>query len=253
MEIISLKDAKEKGLPTYYTGKPCKYGHVSERQVSNRRCRECAYNIQRESRREEKAERKKIPYESRPGRKLLHGVGINDADYKISNIDGEGKFCPYYNTWSGMLRRCYSADTYKTYSECRTIDAWHRFSNFKKWMEKQNWEGCDLDKDILYKNNKLYSPETCAFVSPSVNRFLIQCGSEGSTKSLGTYWNKRKKKYTSCCSNPFSGKVEYLGEYHYQWEAHEAWRKRKHELACMYADLETDPRIVQALRTRFAK
>tara|TARA_R100000687_G_C6400655_1_gene141701 strand:+ start:468 stop:800 length:333 start_codon:yes stop_codon:yes gene_type:complete len=33
MEIISRKDAKAKGLKRYFTGKPCKHGHVAERYV----------------------------------------------------------------------------------------------------------------------------------------------------------------------------------------------------------------------------
>jgi len=33
MEIITRKEAKEQGLTRYYTGKPCKYGHVSERYM----------------------------------------------------------------------------------------------------------------------------------------------------------------------------------------------------------------------------
>lgn len=39
--IISRKEAIEKGLKVYFTGKPCKYGHVSERYVSGSGCLEC--------------------------------------------------------------------------------------------------------------------------------------------------------------------------------------------------------------------
>ncbi len=41
MEIIPLKEAKKLGLKRYFTGKPCKYGHVSERFTSARKCIEC--------------------------------------------------------------------------------------------------------------------------------------------------------------------------------------------------------------------
>lgn len=41
MNIISLKEAKKKGLKVYFTGKPCKKGHVSERRVDSRTCAEC--------------------------------------------------------------------------------------------------------------------------------------------------------------------------------------------------------------------
>ena len=39
--LIPLAKAKEEGLTHYFTGKPCKNGHVSIRFTSNRECQEC--------------------------------------------------------------------------------------------------------------------------------------------------------------------------------------------------------------------
>ena len=39
--ILSREQAKELGLKTYFTGKPCKHGHVSNRTVSEGKCQEC--------------------------------------------------------------------------------------------------------------------------------------------------------------------------------------------------------------------
>jgi hypothetical protein len=39
--IVSLAEAREKGLTHYFTGNPCKLGHVAKRQVSNRGCVVC--------------------------------------------------------------------------------------------------------------------------------------------------------------------------------------------------------------------
>ena len=44
MKIISLQEAKEQGLSRYFTGVPCKEGHVEERSVSSRSCLECQRN-----------------------------------------------------------------------------------------------------------------------------------------------------------------------------------------------------------------
>ena len=33
MEIITRSEAKKQGLHTYFTGKPCIYGHISERRI----------------------------------------------------------------------------------------------------------------------------------------------------------------------------------------------------------------------------
>jgi hypothetical protein len=42
MKIISLKEAKEKGLHKYFIGTPCKYGHVSERFTKSSCCCSCS-------------------------------------------------------------------------------------------------------------------------------------------------------------------------------------------------------------------
>jgi len=41
MQIISRAEAKAKGLRFYFTGKPCKHGHVAERVAFNATCVEC--------------------------------------------------------------------------------------------------------------------------------------------------------------------------------------------------------------------
>jgi hypothetical protein len=42
MKPTSGKAARERGLPRYFTGKPCKLGHVAERFSSNGECVVCA-------------------------------------------------------------------------------------------------------------------------------------------------------------------------------------------------------------------
>lgn len=44
MEIISKKDARNKGAMHYYTGNPCNHGHYSKRLVSTGKCSECHAN-----------------------------------------------------------------------------------------------------------------------------------------------------------------------------------------------------------------
>jgi hypothetical protein len=40
-EIISRGEAIERGLKRYFTGKPCKRGHIFERHVADKNCIEC--------------------------------------------------------------------------------------------------------------------------------------------------------------------------------------------------------------------
>jgi len=47
---------------------------------------------------------------------LVHGIGINDANYQVCPRKGkERAVCPFYSAWKGMLRRCYSPAEQKRY------------------------------------------------------------------------------------------------------------------------------------------
>ena len=195
-------------------------------------------------------------------RSKVCGVGTNDAEYKVSiytYADGKQKLiweCPFYRTWVRMLDRCYSDKYHEkrpTYIGCNVCEDWHTFSNFRSWMEQQDWENKQLDKDLLKVGNKEYSPDNCVFVPKIVNSFLIDCGNSRGEYPIGVYLNKVVKKFQAQCSNPFTGKREHLGMYHCPDQAHLAWKRRKHELACQLADSEyvTDERVAQALRTRY--
>ena len=194
--------------------------------------------------------------------RLVYGVGINDADYNVvesATVDGKCKTiwkCPFYQTWVHMLERCYSEKFHQrkpTYKGCSVCDEWLIFSNFKRWMETQDWQGKDLDKDLLTEGNKVYSPDTCIFVDRKINIFVIDRGNDRGEYMLGVYWHKRANKFRAKCSNPFTGKEDSLGYFTNELDAHLAWKKRKHELACQFADSEhcNDPRLAEALRTRY--
>lgn len=45
LQIIPRKIAKERGLKRYFTGKPCKHGHIAERSTANGVCIECAVSM----------------------------------------------------------------------------------------------------------------------------------------------------------------------------------------------------------------
>ena len=133
-------------------------------------------------------------------RSPIYGVGINDASY----IVGQGvSVCPYYRKWVNMLRRCYSASELKknpTYAGCSVCDEWLTFSNFKEWMSMREWEGMDLDKDILVDGNKIYSPTFCIFIPHSLNSLFLDCGSKKGEYPKGVYFDKERKKFKAKCS-----------------------------------------------------
>ena len=119
-------------------------------------------------------------------------------------------------------------------------------------MEQQDWHGKCLDKDIIVPGSKLYSPETCAFVLNETNSFVIARDACRGECPVGVDLCKRTGKYRAQCENPFTGKQEHLGYFSTPEEAHEAWRKRKHDLAQLVAATESDMRVVEALKKRYS-
>jgi len=197
-------------------------------------------------------------------KKLVCGVGINDANYAVYKyeaieVDGVLKqnrvwICPYYRTWTSMLNRCYSSKSQEirpTYKGCSVSEEWLSFSNFRRWMEKQEWEGMQLDKDLLFEGNKVYSAETCIFVTRGVNLFITDGAASRGECLIGVYWNKASSKFMSMCRNPFTKKRENLGRFSCEVEAHQAWLNRKLELARLLAAEQTDERVAKALIERY--
>lgn len=185
--------------------------------------------------------------------KLIYGVGVNDAGYIVSpRIDGKLVKCPFYYRWLGMLERAYSInghDRYPTYRGCSVHPDWHTFSTFKSWMELQDWEGMQLDKDLLVKGNMVYSPDTCVFVSCAVNNFILERGRGRGEFPLGVWLVRGDLPYQAGVS--VKGKMKYLGRYATTEEAHQAWRVAKYKLAVQLASEQSDPRVAAALIERY--
>jgi hypothetical protein len=185
--------------------------------------------------------------------KLVYGKGDNDEDYpKTKVLDGKIVWrCPFYSRWIDMLTRAYSPNHKKrfpTYKGTSVCTEWLKFSNFKKWMESKDWEDNELDKDILGVS-KVYSPETCVFVSQMINSFIITSGKNSKTM-IGTTLHKNGR-FKARIKNPFIGKEEHLGYFKNELDAHTAWKRRKHELSFKVAETQSNPLITKALTTRY--
>tara|TARA_R110000824_G_scaffold45400_2_gene131317 strand:- start:219 stop:890 length:672 start_codon:yes stop_codon:yes gene_type:complete len=154
-------------------------------------------------------------------RKLIHGVGINDANYIIQPlIDGKQTRCHFYVVWKSMIERCYSKkfqEKNPTYMGCSVAKEWLTFSSFRQWMEARNWVGLELDKDILVSDNKVYSQETCMFVSSQINTLLSGNATKRGKYPQGIYWHKKSGKFIAQCN--VGGRKRYLGLFSTQKEA----------------------------------
>lgn len=150
-----------------------------------------------------------------PYHKSIYGFGyIGVGNYKIWE---NGKETLAYTQWKGMLRRCY--DPYyinkkPTYINCYVCEEWLNFQNFAKWFYKNYYnisnEIMCLDKDILMKGNKIYSPETCILVPQRINQLFIKSDAKRGLYPIGITYNKKDNILTVSCSI-YKSKRKYLG------------------------------------------
>ena len=176
-------------------------------------------------------------------KRLIYGVGTNDSDYQVKEIiNGKQVICKFYARWCAMLSRCYSEEyqkKYPTYKQCVVCIDWLSFSNFKKWMEKQNWKGNHLDKDLLIQGNKTYSPELCLFVSPQVNSLMVDSAKTRGDYPVGVTFHKTAKRFNAYCS--VSGNQKHLGSFDTQEEASEVYKAFKYKLIAEVATNQDEP------------
>lgn len=199
------------------------------------------------------------------GKRLVYGVGINDADYvtqvkeTVRMFEGEREqeviwLCPFYVRWTSMLARCYSEKQQlkqPTYRGCSVTSEWLTFTNFKSWMEQQDWEGKELDKDILFPGNKVYGPEACVFVDRKVNLFIIESTSGRGEYPIGVDFSKTSGKFRAQCNSVNTGQNKHLGSFNTAEEAHKAWLAYKLSQAHILADEQTDERVAEVLAKRY--
>lgn len=152
------------------------------------------------------------------------GGAVVDVDCCVMNGDVG---IPSYASWKQMLTRCYS-EAYKTktptYKSAIVCEEWKRFSQFKKWFDGNYVEGYVLDKDILIKGNKLYSPDTCCFVPQEINALLIKHDSKRGVYPIGV--SKHGKKYCARI-NVFQKGSVWLGSFNTPKEAFIAYKQAK--------------------------
>ena len=160
-----------------------------------------------------------------------YGVGyLGEGKYNSREND---KLTKCYNTWIHMLERCYDPKLQEkepTYKGCTVEDYLLNFQNFAHWYENNYYEIEDevmcLDKDILFKGNKIYSPETCVFVPQNINTLFIKCNKSRGDYPIGVCYNKQNGKYIPQC-NVCNSKSRHLGCFDNPEEAFQVYKQYK--------------------------
>lgn len=122
------------------------------------------------------------------------GVMKNQYDKTIYGIGylGEGKHHPHagndgiqfekYTAWQHMIGRCYceeKRESHPAYAGCTVCEEWWNFQTFAEWYEENFYDLGDgtrmhIDKDVMVKGNKIYSPSTCIILPQRINMIFMQ-------------------------------------------------------------------------------
>lgn len=180
-----------------------------------------------------------------PYHPTVYGVGVIGNKYPRSI---NGKHTKEYDVWVSMLARCYSKkkkEKQPTYRDVSCCSEWflydnfyewlHKQKNYKKWSNNKHWH---LDKDIIVKGNKIYSPKTCCLVPENVNALFIKRESCRGELPIGV--TKWQNKFYAHCDNPFAKKVDYLGAHDTQLEAFRVYKEYKEGIIKQVAQIEYD-------------
>ena len=162
------------------------------------------------------------------------------------NTKENGKKTKCYKIWVNMLRRCYDEKYHErqsTYIGCKVSERFLNFQNFGEWDNDNYYEiegeRMELDKDILVKHNKIYSPETCIYVPQRINKLFTKSNKTRGDLPIGVSSCKNGKYRVNCCLlNLETGKSEsiYLGLYDIPEQAFEVYKYYKEKNIKQVAD-----------------
>lgn len=165
------------------------------------------------------------------------GIGIVGIKYPISI---NGKQIKEFILWRNILRRCYFPQCNskeRKYIESSVCEEWLYYPNFYEWLHSQenfdkwyNGENWHIDKDILIKGNKLYSPDTCCLVPSNVNELFTKTDAFRGNTPIGVHWHSRDNVYEVNCNDPFLNKCVYLGRYDDIEQGFQAYKSYKENI-----------------------
>lgn len=171
------------------------------------------------------------------------GVGIIGVKYPVSD---NCKNTKEYDMWHSMLQRCFDS-TYKekrpAYKSVTCCDEWMLFENYYEWLHSQenfeqwyNGKRWAVDKDILVKGNKTYSPETCCLIPQNVNCLFLKRESERGKYPIGVRYTDNG--FIATCRNPFLDRAVELGYYSTPERAFNAYKVYKEDIIKQVAEIE---------------
>lgn len=217
MEIISYSKARSLGLKKYFTGKPCKVGHVAERTSSNATCVECSAIF-------------KASYRNNNKEK----ISIKASDYSKSNRDAINKTRRSYRKRPDNVEaRRESRDLSVERESNRIRMAAFRLKDPKLQRIKVNqWAKSRKEKDpVKYKAK--------AFMYASIRRMVKLCGIKKTS---------RTSEMLGYGHDEFSKHIESLFKEGMNWNNYGEWHvDHIKPMSLFIKEGEFDPKVINSL------
>ena len=177
----------------------------------------------------------KSPYDKR-----IFGHGyFGEREYSSKK---KGKNAPEYMVWYGMMKRGYDLKfkaKSPTYEDCTVCNKWHNYQVFAEWYSNNYYEipgeTMQLDKDILGKYNKVYSPQTCVFAPQRINMLFAKADASRGYLPIGVYYNKEKGKYTANAHDE-NCNTKHIGYFNFPEIAFMAYKRHKEKVIKIVAE-----------------
>lgn len=166
----------------------------------------------------------------------IYGVGFIGRGIYTSRVNSVQTTA--YKRWKEMLNRCYNTKNaeFNNYGNkgVTVCNEWLNFQNYAEWYNNNCLdETFVVDKDILNKGCKIYSPDTCCFVPSEINTALTSRKNERGKYPIGV----RMKDGKIIAQINYMKKKIHLGTFNTVEEAFNAYKNSKEKCLKEYADL----------------
>lgn len=177
-------------------------------------------------------------------------------------INGKQHYTKSGIVWNNIRIRCLAGGAVQikrpTYIGCVMSENFSDYQYFVEWHQNQigfGVDGYDIDKDILFSNNKIYSEMACVLVPSGLNSFFCESATWADKYPRGvTFYKSRNKFRARICIDNVSCLLGYFDTID---DASNAYSEAKRNEANRWVlrlesgEFPIDARVIEAIKGRY--
>lgn len=165
-----------------------------------------------------------------------------------------------YFLYTNLSSRCKEGSAYQKrqprYVGCTMSERFKNFQFFSDWCQNSvgyNLPFYNLDKDILFAGNRIYSEDTSVFVPKALNCFLCDGEAARGLWPIGVNLQRTSGRFIAAVH--IDGKTKHIGIYSDPNTAHQAYKAAKEAEARRWherlkaGEFLVDERVIERMRT----